>query len=109
MHGEWLKGHLDLLLLAVLKEQPLHGYAIVEALAQRSDGAFVLPEGTIYPALHRLERGGLLASDRTEVGGRQRRVYRLTEEGSAALAEFERNWERFAHGVDTVLRRAGGG
>jgi PadR family transcriptional regulator, regulatory protein PadR len=108
MHGEWLKGHLDLLLLAVLREQPLHGYAVVEALAQRSDGAFVLPEGTIYPALHRLERAGLLSSHPTEVSGRRRRVYQVTAEGSAAMAEFERNWERFAHGVEAVLRRAGG-
>jgi PadR family transcriptional regulator PadR len=108
IHREWLKGHLDLLLLAVLREQPQHGYAIVEALAERSDGAFVLPEGTIYPALHRLERAGLLSSHATEVSGRRRRVYQLTAQGSATLEEFERNWERFAHGVDAVLRRTGG-
>ena len=58
MKGEALKGHLDLLLLAVLLDRPLHGYAIVERLRLLSHGEFDLPEGTIYPALHRLEREG---------------------------------------------------
>lgn len=107
MHGEWLKGHLDLLLLAVLRDGALHGYAIIEALGERSDGAFILPEGTIYPALHRLERTGLLASEWAVVGGRRRRVYQLTAAGSTALVAFESDWERFSRGVDIVLRRAG--
>ncbi len=108
MNGEWLKGHLDLLLLAVLQDCPLHGYAIIEALRQRSDGAFVLPEGTVYPALHRLERAGVLSSRWSEETGRRRRVYELTAEGRAALTEFEGDWDRFSRGVDAVLRRAVG-
>ena len=62
MIGEALKGHLDLLLLAILAEGPAHGYAIIEALRRKSKGTFDLPEGTIYPALHRLERQDLLHS-----------------------------------------------
>jgi PadR family transcriptional regulator PadR len=103
MNGEWLKGHLDLLLLAVLEDRPAHGYAIIEALRQRSDGAFVLPEGTVYPALHRLERAGLLASRWSEASGRRRRVYELTAQGTAALAGYREEWRRFSGGVDAVL------
>jgi DNA-binding PadR family transcriptional regulator len=62
MRAEALKGHLDGLLLAVVAEEPAHGYAIVERLRDRSGGAFDLPEGTVYPALHRLEQAGLLKS-----------------------------------------------
>ena len=58
MSSEQLKGHLDPLVMAVLEGGPAHGYAIIEALRARSGGVFDLPEGTIYPALHRLERGG---------------------------------------------------
>ena len=60
MVGEALKGHLDLLLLSVLSNGPAHGYAIIDALRARSEGMFDLPEGTVYPALHRLENQGLL-------------------------------------------------
>ena len=81
MRAEVLKGHLDLLLLAAVRNQPAHGYAIAETLRSRSDGAFDLPEGTLYPALHRLERGGLLSSRWSEVNGRRRRVYQLTARG----------------------------
>ena len=72
MIGEALKGHLDLLLLAVLEKGPAHGYVIIEMLRERSGGTFDLPEGTIYPALHRMEENGLLSSHWTENGGRRR-------------------------------------
>jgi len=62
MDRERLKGNLDLLLLSVLSAGPAHGYSIISALRERSEGTFDLPEGTIYPALHRLEEAGLLAS-----------------------------------------------
>jgi DNA-binding PadR family transcriptional regulator len=58
-----LKGHLDLLLLAVLLPRPAHGYAIIEGLRRASGGTFDLPEGTVYPALHKLELDGLLSSE----------------------------------------------
>src|SRR5947209_3846897 len=109
MRGEALKGHLDMLLLAAVRARPAHGYAIIEELRRLSGGAFDLPEGTVYPALHRLERAGLLGSDWSEAhpgGTRRRRVYRLTGRGHAALADRERDWARFADGVGAVLRGA---
>ena len=68
MRPELLKGHLDAL-LAVLEPGPQHGYAVIESLRSGSDGALDLPTGTVYPALHRLERAGLIASDWQTVGG----------------------------------------
>src|SRR3989442_2933789 len=95
MNAETLKGHLDLLLLAAVQARPTHGYAIAETLRARSDGAFDLPEGTLYPALHRLERAGLLSSRWLEVNGRRRRGYQLTRAGHRAPAQRHREWRDF--------------
>ena len=103
MNAESLKGHLDLLLLAAVRPRPAHGYAIAETLRARSDGAFDLPEGTLYPALHRLERAGLLSSRWTEVNGRRRRVYHLTPKGHRALAARHVEWRDFARAVHAVV------
>jgi PadR family transcriptional regulator, regulatory protein PadR len=103
MSGEALKGHLDLLLLAVLERGPAHGYAILSTLRQRSGGAFDLPEGTIYPALHRLEADGLLCSEWAGEGGRRRRVYRLTPAGQLALERRQQEWRTFAGAVDATV------
>jgi PadR family transcriptional regulator PadR len=86
MTAEALKGHLDGLLLSVLAAEPAHGYAIIEELKRRSGGTFSLPEGTVYPALHRLERAGFLTSAWAKAAGRPRRVYRLTRTGRGELA-----------------------
>ena len=86
MRPELLKGHLDALLLAVLEPGPQHGYAVIEALRVGSNGALDLPTGTVYPALHRLERAGLIASDWQTVGGRRRRSYHLTPAGTPPSA-----------------------
>ncbi|MGH2843456.1 MAG: PadR family transcriptional regulator [Solirubrobacteraceae bacterium] len=102
MNAEELKGHLDALILAVLAAEPLHGYAVIEALKRRSGGELSLPEGTVYPALHRLERDGLLRSDWTE-GGRRRRVYSLTRRGRSELGVRRARWRAFASTIDTVL------
>ena len=107
MDRQRLKGNLDLLLLAVLSSGPAHGYAVISALRDRSGGAFDLPEGTIYPALHRLEDAGLLASTWEQGDGRRRRVYWLTSQGTAALAAHQAEWRDFAGGVDAVLGWAG--
>ncbi|MDP9335153.1 MAG: helix-turn-helix transcriptional regulator [Actinomycetota bacterium] len=93
MSAEQLKGHLDPLVLAILEGGPAHGYAIIESLRARSGGVFDLPEGTIYPALHRLERGGSVTSRREAIGGRERRVYRLTVRGRAALRPPCSGWK----------------
>ncbi len=103
MDRERLKGNLDLLLLSILSAGPAHGYAIISALRERSGGTFDLPEGTIYPALHRLEDSGLLASSWAQGEGRRRRVYGLTDKGVAALAAQQTEWRKFASGVHAVL------
>lgn len=103
MERERLKGNLDLLLLSVLAAGPGHGYAIITALRERSQGAFDLAEGTIYPALHRLEAAGLLASDWADAPGRRRRVYALTDKGAGALAAERAQWGRFAAGMQAVV------
>src|SRR5579875_1225450 len=103
MNRERIKGHLDLLLLSVLSAGPAHGYAIITALRDRSDGTFDLPEGTIYPALHRLENAGLLSSSWAAADGRRRRVYALTDSDAAALTAERTEWRRFAGSVSAVV------
>lgn len=98
-----IHGHLDGLVLSVLQGRPAHGYGVVAELRRRSDGEFDLPEGTVYPALHRLERQGLLSSGWASEGGRRRRVYRLTGAGSKALSEAAVEWRRFSRGVNAIL------
>jgi DNA-binding PadR family transcriptional regulator len=101
--NEELKGHLDSLILAVVATEPAHGYAILQELKARSGGAFDLPEGTIYPALHRLEHAGLLTSGWSSASGRRRRVYRLTRRGGTKLESRRREWLAFSKAVDAVL------
>jgi PadR family transcriptional regulator PadR len=103
VRGEALKGHLDLLLLAGLEARPAHGYALVERLRSRSEGAFDLAEGTLYPALHRLEESGLVASQWNEESGRRRRVYQLTAKGRKSLTHRQTEWRAFARAVDGVV------
>jgi len=104
MRADTLKGHLDGLLLAVLEAGPKHGYAVVEALRAHSGGRFDLPTGTIYPALHRLERAGLARSRWSVVGGRRRRTYELTPAGRRALTAERTQWQEFAQAVSAVLQ-----
>jgi DNA-binding PadR family transcriptional regulator len=102
MKAEALKGHLDALILAVVTAEPAHGYAIIEELKRRSGGALDLPEGTVYPALHRLEHAGLLTSSWSG-HGRRRRVYRLTNRGRRELGVRRGEWVRFSQAVEAVL------
>lgn len=103
MLGESLKGHLDLLLLAILSEGPAHGYAVIESLRQRSGGLFDLPEGTIYPALHRLENQGLLRSRWSEDSLRRKRIYQLTFKGQGALSNRQEEWKKFSEAVNVTV------
>lgn len=103
MKGDVLRGHLDLLVLQVLADNPLHGYAVIEELKRRSDDALEVPEGTLYPVLHRLEHDGLLSASWAEVNGRRRKSYRLNQRGHAALAERRHGWAHFRAAMDAVL------
>jgi DNA-binding PadR family transcriptional regulator len=103
MRGQALKGHLDGMLLAALEESPQHGYAIMEALRAGSDGQFDLPTGTIYPALHRLERAGLVRTTWSGEGGRRRRLYELTPPGRRMLADERHAWAEFSAAVTSLL------
>lgn len=106
MRAETLKGHLDLLLLAVVEDGPRHGYAVIEELRRRTGDALDLPEGTVYPALHRLELAGLLASAWDETTGRRRRVYSLTANGRTTVKEKRHEWQAFAQAVQNVIEGA---
>ena len=105
MKGEFLKGNLDFLILASVEPKSIHGYLIIEQLRQRSGGAFDLPEGTVYPALHRLEGAGFLASRwvKSNPSGRRRRIYRLTLRGRLALAKHRQEWTRFSRAITAAL------
>jgi DNA-binding PadR family transcriptional regulator len=96
-------GHLDMLLLAALQTRPMHGYAIIEYMRSASSGQFDYAEGTIYPALRRLEDDGLVQSRWSETEGRRRRTYDLSAKGLTALTGHRRAWERFTKGVEAVL------
>ena len=98
-----MSGNLELLLLAVLSERPSHGYGVIQALRERSDGSFDLPEGTIYPALHKLERAGLVAGRWEAAAPRRRRIYELTPQGRQSLRAERAEWTGFARSVNAVL------
>lgn len=104
MKVDRVKGHLDLLLLGILAGAPGHGYAVITALRECTDGRLELTEGAVYPALHRLEDVGLLASEWQPVGGRRRRVYRITAEGQTALQAQRRDWRALVSAVEAVLQ-----
>jgi DNA-binding PadR family transcriptional regulator len=103
MRTDRMKGNLDALLLAVLQASAAHGYEVITELKRRSNGEFDMPEGTVYPSLHRLEREGFLTSEWDVVAGRRRRTYRLTAAGRASLAREHAEWMRFSNGMNAVL------
>jgi len=97
------QGQLDGLLLAILQRGPLHGYAIASELRDRSGGALEVPEGTLYPVLHRLEKDGLVRSHWEKVGGRRRRVYAASPTSQNALRERVQSWQRLSGAIDAVF------
>jgi PadR family transcriptional regulator PadR len=104
MRPDTLRGHLDALILSVLEQRAVHGYAVIEALQAHSGGALDLPTGTVYPALRRLERAGYVKSEWSTVGGRKRRTYELTSSGRRMLADERIEWRSFAAVIEGVLR-----
>ena len=100
-----LRGSLDLLVLKTLSLVPMHGWGISQRVQQLSKGILEVNQGSLYPALQRLEKSGLIASDwGITDNNRRARYYRLTAAGKRALGEELENWKRFAAGLDAVLR-----
>jgi DNA-binding PadR family transcriptional regulator len=96
-------GQLDMLLLAALAQGPVHGYGVIARLRDDSGGIFAMPEGTIYPALHRLEAAGFVASNDEFVSGKRRRTYALTETGAARLDARRAEWTAFSTVVSRMI------
>ena len=110
MDPRMLSGTLDMIVLDVVSRAPSYGYEIAQTVMDRSAGTFELKEGSLYPALHRLERQRLVSSywvDSDE--GRRRKYYKVTAAGAKALAAKREEWQRFAAGVDGVLKGAAHG
>src|SRR5438046_6354717 len=103
MSSRSLKSNVDLLIMGVLRHGPTHGYAIIAALRERSSGEFDLAEGTIYPALHRLEQAGLVESSVEMAQGRRRRPYALTPRGRKEFTSQRREWQGFVARVQAVI------
>src|ERR1041384_5273315 len=101
------QGTLDLLILKVVALGPVHGYAIAQRLGQVSKHVVQVPQGSLYPALHRLENRGLLVADwkQTETG-RDAKFYRLTRKGRAQLETAAKSWERLTEAVALILKMA---
>jgi len=104
MQGELLQGTLDLLILKTLAVGAAHGHTIAHAIEHRSEDVLQVEHGSLYPALHRLEDRGWIASFwGTSENNRRARYYRLTKEGRAALGEEVERWKRFAESIQLVL------
>src|SRR6266498_1551934 len=99
------QGTLDLLILKAVGCDPLHGYGIAQRLQQVSRDVVQVPQGSLYPALHRLENRGLLAAEWTETQtGRDAKFYRLTRKGKAQLETETASWRRLTDAVALILR-----
>jgi len=104
---ELIKGNIDSLLLSLIGQQPMYGYQILKDLEQKSHGYFRFKEGTLYPALHRLENGGLIVSKWEGLpSGRQRRYYYITEKGSRLLTMKRSQWADFATAMNRIISPA---
>ena len=100
-----LRGSLDLLVLKTLSLQPMHGWGISQRVQQISDGVLEVNQGSLYPALQRLEKDGLVTSEwGTTDNNRQARYYRITAAGRRALGAELESWRRFVAGLESVLR-----
>jgi len=103
MDPKLITGTVEMMILETLSHESSYGYQIVQTVLARSGGRFELKEGSLYPALHRLEREQLLESYWTEFEGRRRKYYRVTAAGRALLESRRQEWQSFAAGVNGVL------
>jgi PadR family transcriptional regulator, regulatory protein PadR len=99
-----VKSNIDSLLLCLVKKQPMYGYQIIKVLREQSQGYFQFKEGTLYPALHRLEKNGLIESEwQTLNNGQQRKYYKITDKGHATFAEKRNNWFEFLTAMNLII------
>lgn len=104
MDSRFLSGSVEMLILQIAIEGDTYGYAITQEAQRRSEGYFELKEGSLYPALHRMERRGLLESFwEAKETGRRRKFYRITAEGAQSLEAQRESWQEFVKGVNGVL------
>jgi PadR family transcriptional regulator PadR len=104
---ELIKGSIDSLLLCLIDQQPIYGYRIIKELERRSQGYFKFKEGTLYPALHRLEKAGLIRGEwQTLPSGRQRRYYHITEKGLRSLVTERNQWRDFLAAMNLIIQPA---
>ncbi len=106
MNPDLLRGNLELIVLTILERQPLYGFAIIQEAKDRTDGYFDFKEGSLYPALHRMEQDGLLTAQYGEAGrnGKPRKYYAITDKGRVTLGEKRREFSTFS---GAVLRLSG--
>ena len=105
---ELIKSSIDSLLLSLINEQPMYGYQIIKDLEGRSQGYFKFKEGTLYPALHRLEKAGLIEGKwKALFGGQQRKYYYITEKGYATLADKRSSWNEFLNAMNLIISTEG--
>ena len=105
IEAQFLKGSIGLLLLNLLSRGELYGYQILQEASRRSANAFEFKEGTLYPALHQLERKGLIKAEwRTAENGRERKYYSLTAAGRKAAAKYEKQWHHLTGAITAILQ-----
>jgi PadR family transcriptional regulator PadR len=104
--SDLLQGTLDMLVLKIVALGPIHGYAIAQRIQQISRDVLKVQQGSLYPALHRLEKRGLLSAEWREVGGREAKFYSLTRAGRKQFHAEEENWQRLAGAVAVILGTA---
>ncbi|MGN1421072.1 MAG: PadR family transcriptional regulator [Eubacterium sp.] len=103
---ELLKGSTSILVLSILEKEDMYGYKIIRELEIRSENAFEMSEGTLYPILHALEKEKCLTSYWQEFDGRNRKYYHITEKGKKLLADKKNEWKDFSTNVNKVLNFA---
>jgi len=105
---ELIKGGIDSLLLCLIAQKPMYGYQIIKELEEKSEGYFKFKEGTLYPALHRLERAGLILGKWQMLpSGQQRKYYHITNKGLSILVEKRSQWQDFLTAMNLIIQPAG--
>jgi transcriptional regulator len=104
--SDLLQGTLDMLVLKIVALGPIHGYAIAQRINRISRDVLQVQQGSLYPALHRLEKRGLFSAESREVGGREAKFYSLTHAGRRQLDAEQEHWDRLAGAVAMILQTA---